>query len=314
MKVLITGASGVIGIELAKLCANSRLKILGVDKKDAPIDWPANQSFVKGDLSSMNMAPIEEFGPEVVFHLAASFERTSESSSFYLTNHKDNVKVSSRVLDFAMNSSSVETYIFASSYLVYDATNYLSGSLTHKPVSLHETATLKPRNLVGAAKLLHESEIEFMSGFFPGKKLLSARIFRGFGLGSRDVISRWVRAGLSGKRISVYDAESSFDFIFSKESARKLLMMAGQEVPGGTYNLGSGHSTSISEIVDLLTEILPKTTVDRVDVEAGKPIEKSRADLSRLSGYVEDTESHNLKDQIIRVVEYETARLGLPIV
>lgn len=312
MKVLITGAAGVIGSELAKLCDNSGLKILGVDKKDAPTDWPENQRFIKGDLSSMSMGPIEEFGPEVVFHLAASFERTSESSTFYTTNHTDNVRVSSRVLDFAMNSSSAETYIFASSYLVYDSTNYLSGSLSHKPISLHETATLKPRNLVGAAKLFHESEIEFMSGFFPSKKLLNVRIFRGFGLGSRDVISRWVRACLSGRPISVYDAESSFDFIFAGESARKLLMMVGQKVPGGTYNLASGRSTSISEIVDLLTEIFPNTTVERVDGEAGKLIEKSRADMSRLSDYVEDTESQYLKNQIIRVVEYEASRLGLP--
>lgn len=311
MNVLITGAAGVIGRELAKLCDNSALKILGVDKKDAPADWPENQRFIKGDLSSMSMGSLEEFGPEVVFHLAASFERTSESSTFYIANHMDNVRVSSRVLDFAMNSSSVETYIFASSYLVYDSRNYLSGRQSNKPISLHETATLKPRNLVGAAKLLHESEIEFMNGFFPSKKLLNARIFRGFGLGSRDVISRWVRASLSGRKISVYDAESSFDFIFSKESARKLLQMASQKVPGGTYNLGSGRSTSISEIVDILTEILPDTTVERVDGEPGKLIEKSRADLSRISDYLEDTESQNLRDQIIRVVEYEESRLGI---
>ena len=76
-----------------------------------------------------------------------------------------------------------------------------STSRSAAPAPLAETDPVRPRNLCGGAKLMHEKELDFLDQF-PGTPFtsVSARIFRVYGRGSKDVVSRWVRSLTAGLR------------------------------------------------------------------------------------------------------------------
>ena len=105
---------------------------------------------------------------------------------------------------------------------------------------LKEIDPIEPRNLTGMAKLAHECELNFLSKHYNEKfNTVIVRIFRGYGIGSRDVISRWVRSLINKEPIEVYGEQSIFDYIYSKDTAEGLARIASSDY-SGILNLGSG--------------------------------------------------------------------------
>jgi carbamoyl-phosphate synthase large subunit len=152
--------------------------------------------------------------------------------------------------------------VFASSYLVYDPTLYLFDEPQSAPQPLSETAPVRPRNLCGSAKLMHEEELEFLEQF-PATQFtsVSARIFRVYGRGSGDVVSRWVRSLIADPStpLAVYRVEGLFDYIYAGEVAEGLLRLGASEATG-PVNLGSGRARRVSELLEILAERFPGTT------------------------------------------------------
>ena len=58
---------------------------------------------------------ITKFDPEIIFHLAATFERTEETPEFWEDNFKNNIILSHNVIDAAKECTNLEKFIFASS-------------------------------------------------------------------------------------------------------------------------------------------------------------------------------------------------------
>jgi carbamoyl-phosphate synthase large subunit len=117
--------------------------------------------------------------------------------------------------------------VFASSYLIYDPGLYLFDQPREHAVRLKETDAIRPRNLTGVAKLAHETELRFLADHCNDRfTSVSARIFRGYGRGSRDIVSRWVRSALAGERLAVYQPEGMFDYVYAGDTAEGLIRLA----------------------------------------------------------------------------------------
>ena len=228
-RIFISGAAGVIGKELVALLDNNSFDILAADIKPRPTEFSKNIKYRMGDLNNMNMNEMLNFSPNIFIHLAATFERSEESAEFWNDNFKNNILLSHHLMSLIKENPATERVVFASSYLIYDKELYLFNEAPHKATELSENSKIKPRNLIGMAKLAHESELNFLrSNNEFGFSIVSARIFRGYGLNSRDVISRWVRSLINGEPIDAYRTDGSFDFIFARDSAEGLMRLATQ--------------------------------------------------------------------------------------
>ena len=97
-----------------------------------------------------------------------------KQKNFFENNFHNNIKLSNYLITIVSKVKSIKKIIFASSYLVYSSDLYLNKK-SKKPYKLHETSSLNPRNLIGAAKLYHESELKFLSNFRPDISITSAR-------------------------------------------------------------------------------------------------------------------------------------------
>lgn len=311
-RVFITGAAGVIGMQLVKLLEGLEdVLILAGDLKDRPEEFSSPVQYIKGDLNLFSPSDWRDFRPDVVFHLAASFERSVETLEFWEENNSNNVQLSSHIAALAAKSDFSTRLVFASSYLVYDPSLYFdrgSHKDTSVPVALSTGSNISPRNLVGSAKFFHEMELRFLESF-PQNQLSNviARIYRGYGPGSRDIISRWVRSLLREERISAYGVESMFDFIYSKDSAGALAGLGLRSEFCGTVDVGSGIAYSISDVLEILVGLFPGA--DITYQESDLPLEKSVADVQFLRQITEWSPKYDLTRAIAEIVEYERCRL-----
>lgn len=135
---------------------------------------------------------------------------------------------------------------------------------------------------------------------------MSARIFRVYGRGSRDVISRWVRAGLKDEPIEVYGRNNRFDYIFADDVAEGLIRLAESEAAQGVINLGSGVARSIADVVAILQIELPGLQVQ--DRRSDDMVEASCADMTlfqQITGWLPNT---SLEEGIKQIIAYERER------
>ena len=306
-KILVTGGAGVIGKELVNKMIELGANILCLDIVPKPKKLSNMVEYRRVDLSSVKSELIKEFNPEVIFHLAATFERTEETPEFWEDNFRNNIILSHNIIDAAKKCVNLEKFIFASSYLIYSPNLYLFSKPPINSRKLKETELVNPRNLVGAAKYYTEKELEFINKMFGNFISLSARIYRVYGFGSRDVISRWVRMALNGDELIVFQKENMFDYIFAEDVAEGLIKMAENVNRDEIINLGTGTVRRIEDVIKILRDQIPNIKVKEIEKE--ELFEASCADISKLIKLIGWQPKTVLEEGIRKIVDYEKRNL-----
>jgi carbamoyl-phosphate synthase large subunit len=284
------------------------LQVLVGDLKPRPADFPAHFTYRQGDLNFLSEPEIAAFAPEVFIHLAATFERSAESYGFWEENFQHNVRLSHHLMTVLKDLPSLRRVVFASSYLIYDPALYTFAEVPAQPRSLREDDPILPRNLTGMAKLAHEIELRFIQDFRAAQySTVSARIYRGYGRNSRDIISRWVRMLLAGQEITVYGAESFFDYLYAADTADGLLHLAAAGSVTGIINLGTGQARRVADVVAVLKANFPALKARYVASDI--PFEASQADTSAWQQVIDWLPPTTLEEAIPEIIAFEKARL-----
>lgn len=306
--IFISGGNGVIGNELVKILYNKGANIFVGDLKPRPIDWPKDIKYRQGDLNYITKEELADFKPEIFFHLAATFERSTETYDFWDENYQHNINLSHHLMTLLKTIKSLKRVVFASSYLIYDQTLYQFQKPQQSPFILNEEHPISPRNLTGMAKLAHEIELNFLSQFQETNfSIVSARIFRGYGKNSRDVISRWVRALINNEPIYLYRKEGIFDYIYAKDTAEGLSRLALSDYKG-IINLGTGSSRKVEDVINLLKKYFPKAQI--IEKDENIPYESSQADTKKLYKTINWIPEYTLEKSIPEIIEFEKKRNG----
>ena len=127
-RILITGAAGSIGKELVLIFIKKNFEVYALDKKLSPFNNYKNLKYIHKDLNNLSENEIERIKPNYLVHLAASFQRSDETNDFIHTNFHDNIKATSHLIKILSKNKSILKFIYASSYLIYDKSLYLSKS------------------------------------------------------------------------------------------------------------------------------------------------------------------------------------------
>lgn len=300
-KIFISGGAGVIGSSLVNMLLKTDTEIFVGDLKTCPKDWEGKLQYRKGDLNFLTLKELNDFKPDLIFHLAATFERSEETKSFFEENYHHNIELSHHLLKLSKEIKSIKKIIFASSYLIYNPKLYLGDKPFKNDQLLSENAEINPRNICGAAKLFFESELK-MAKQFEQFDYIAARIFRVYGRGSRDIISRFIRSLIKNEPISIYRPEGRFDYIFADDVAHGLLKLSHSNY-NGIVNLGSGKTRSIHDVLDILKQHFPnmKTNLESSEI----PFEASVADMNlfqNITGWLPKT---TLEEGISKLIAFE---------
>jgi nucleoside-diphosphate-sugar epimerase len=306
-RVVVTGGAGVIATELLAQLSAAGAEVLSVDR--LPVEeLPAGVTHLVADLADADLSPIADFRPRHLLHLAATFERSVETPEFWAQNWGDNAVATHRLVELGMGIPGLASFVFASSYLIYDPAQYFTPEPVAQGVALRETAGIGARNLCGAAKLYGEAELRFAEEVRKVPfRVANARIFRVYGRGSRDVVSRWVRAALDGEPVVVYHPENRFDYVYSGDVAEGLMRMAVTPGARGVLNLATGVSRPVSDVIRVVQEATGRTldaTVEPVD----ERYEGSCADTRALEAALGWKPQRMLEDGVQRLVAFERGR------
>jgi carbamoyl-phosphate synthase large subunit len=308
-RVFVSGGNGVIGKELVKKLVDNGAIVFVGDLKSDNSELPVGVKYRQGDLNYLTKEELQSFNPEIFFHLAATFERSVETYEFWEENFWHNVRLSNHLMSLAKGSDKLRKVIFASSYLIYDPQLYQFNSPQVKPKALKESDPIYPRNLTGAAKLSHEIELRFLDEFKSKQfKTVIARIYRGYGKGSNDVISRWIRSLLNKEELTVFRKEGIYDYIFAGDTAEGLMKLAMSETAQGIYNLGTGKSKSVEEVLRTLKNYFPKLKYKEVDSDI--PFEASQADMTKFKEELKWIPEQSIETAMPLIIGYEKNKRG----
>ena len=303
-KIFISGGSGVIGREIVPLLIEEGAELMVGDLQFMPKEFSSKIHYRQGDLNYLSQKEINLFNPEIFIHLAATFERSTESYEHWEENFWHNIRLSHHLMSLIRNVPNIKRVVNASSYLIYDKSLYQFKESKNKPIKLKESDPINPRNLTGLAKLAHEIEHDFLALFKSDKfTSISARIYRGYGKNSRDVISRWVRDLINNKEITVYNKEGIFDYMYAEDTAKGLIHLSKIKNTG-VVNLGTGRSRKVEDIIDILKIYFPELKAKYIN-KPGEFIEASEADTTKLKQIIGWLPERFLEDTIPELIDFE---------
>jgi UDP-glucose 4-epimerase len=239
-KIAITGASGFIGRNLLHHLAGNNCSITVLDFDAA--SYPKSVKVVKGNL--LTKEGLDEFLEEtdVLIHLAGQVLQGNISMD------KGNAKTTENLI-LKASKYSVKKIIFSSTIAVY-------GSSDEK--IFKESDNCLPDTEYGLSKLKAEKIIEEW-GKKIGNQYTILRFFSVYGQNNKkgvvyDLCSDFINKGM----ITVYgNGKQKRDLVFVEDVA-KVLSLAVERNLEGIYNVGTGKSYSILDLISILEKISGK--------------------------------------------------------
>jgi len=297
---LVTGGAGFIGSHLARaLLAQGRqvtvLDNLSVGRREVV---PDGARFVHGDLRDEAAVADALRDVDCIFHLAAQVTIRGSFDRFY-EDLDTNVMGTARLLR-ALDPAQVKWFTLASSMAVYaDAPS---------PAPIDESHPTQPLSPYGVGKLAAEGVARQILES-RGVPFSAVRYFNTFGPGQTytpyvGVITIFVTRLLRGEGITIFgDGAQERDFVHVDDIVAGTAATPGRAP--GTYNLGTGHGTSLNQLASMLTERLtPGAQPAYAPAQAGE-LRYSVADITaarRALNYTPTRTLHNDLDQVIAAV------------
>lgn len=276
MKALVTGASGFVGRHLVAHLESCDDEVVGTDRSDGGPDLLDAEGFEH---------LLTDIRPEVVYHLAGQAD-VGRSWSAPVETLRANIEGTHNVLA-AARSAEVARVVTVTSADIY-------GLVERDDLPLTESSPVRPVSPYAASKAAADLVAQ-QAHLGHGQDVVRARSFNHLGPGQSD---RFVCSALAarivanersgGSEVRVGNLTPRRDFTDVRDVVRAYRRMATSGVAGQAYNVCSGRSTSVQEVVDRLLEMSPQEMQVEVDPDLFRPadLEELRGDPSRL---VEDT-------------------------
>lgn len=255
MNFLITGAAGFLGSALANHLSRQGHQVRGLDDlstgdKDA---LSPDVHFTRGDVNDRPKLWTLLQDVDVVYHLAA---RVSVPESVLYPREYNAVNVGGTVsLMEAMRDVGVRRVILTSSGAVY-------GNLAEQPIK--EDISPNPRSPYAVSKLAAEHYLRSIGALW-GIETVSLRIFNAYGPGQRipvshpPVVPHFIKQTLRNGTLVVHsDGQQTRDYVYVDDVIKALIATTtAPGLDGLMINVGSGVESSIRDLVNAVTEIVP---------------------------------------------------------
>ena len=256
--ILITGGAGFIGTHLCRNLIARNTRVLSLDLKEpkTPVDGVL---YLIGDARNTSLVSelVDLESIETIYHLAATVS-VPLCQTDPVESYSHNLIATQSVLEASRRSGRQVRVAFASSAALY-------GSLGDHRNPLHEAAIAERfSSFYAAQKHASEKMIELYRDFFKVPALIF-RFFNVYGVGQdptspySGVITIFSKLAREKKPISVYNSGiQTRDFISVTEltsAISQALDLPSEQWDASVVNLGSGTSTTIRELAEMIRSI-----------------------------------------------------------
>jgi UDP-glucose 4-epimerase len=281
--VTVTGGAGFIGSHLTDELVRTGHRVRVFDDfstgQHDNLKHQPGVEIVEGTLTDPAAVERAVAGAKTVYHLAAlaSVTRSVETP---LVSHAACATGTLHVLDAARRTG-VKRVVFAGSSSAY------GGAAGESDAPQSETITPCAKSPYAAAKLAGEAYMQAFAATY-GLETVRLRFFNIFGPRQRadspysGVIAIFIKALSEGKRPTVHgDGLQSRDFTFVA-NAVQALTKAGTVpgVSGNVYNVGTGNSVNVLDLVKALNTILGTSLDPILGPPRAGDVKYSRANIT----------------------------------
>jgi len=238
LKVLVTGASGFIGLPLVEKLSSSDCEVMALSRKglDATEVNTSTAHWCKADLSlpETYQKNVKAFSPDVVIHLS-----WQDIPDFSLDKSLLNVNQSLEFLSFILEIGSCNKILVSGSCLEYNKT---MGECEENDIG-------SPKDNFTWAK---HSIYSWLSMRCAQKKVTLGwlRVFYVYGPGQRSgsLIPTILDSLRNNKLPHIRTPKNANDYIFIDDVVDAFCTAAVNNISSGIYNLGYGVSTSVLDV------------------------------------------------------------------
>lgn len=307
-KVLILGASGFVGNYLVQELKSKNYIIYGADIKDT--EEKDYEEFFKVDI--LNTIDIENvlelIKPDYIINLIAISSVKKSWDNPALT-FDINVKGTINLLESVNKVSKSSRILLIGSSEEYGNIDYSSAVL--------EERSLRPINPYAISKLTQEKIANMYKETY-GLDIVLTRSFNHIGIGQEkgfvvpDFISQLIEIEKGNKSCDLIvgnlSAERDFTDVRDVVRAYRLILEKGR--CGEVYNVGSGKTLSIQNILDLLIELSNISVKVAVDKNKFRKIEtpKIQSDISKIRSELGWEPQISIKDTLREMLEFERVK------
>jgi UDP-glucose 4-epimerase len=264
--IVVTGAAGYIGGQIALKLADAGQKVLGIDRRLCHSGLSdAFADFVQCDFNSdESYKKLLDVRPQAIIHCAGTslVGPSVKHPGEYYTN---NVVKTLHLLDFVCNAMPKTRFIFSSSAAVYC-----------EPIMnpCHEVDPCEPISPYGESKRMVEQILESYHKAY-GLDYVAFRYFNACGAdpegrhgqeaGATHLIARYLEATRDDGNFNVYgndyptdDGTCVRDYVHVDDIANAHILTLNPAIESGVYNLAGGEGTSVKQIMEQAKIIIGK--------------------------------------------------------
>jgi UDP-glucose 4-epimerase len=278
--IIVTGAAGYIGGQIALRLADAGQKVLGIDLR-LPHSGLSSSfvDFVQGDFAEeASLTKILAAQPIAIIHCAGT-SLVGPSVMNPAEYYKNNVAKTMALLDIVRFALPKTRFVFSSSAAVY-------GEPIMNPC--HEVDPCEPISPYGESKRMVEQILESYHRAY-GLDYVAFRYFNACGAdpdgrhgqdaGATHLIARLLEATRDSKQFSIYgdnyptdDGTCVRDYVHVDDIAHAHILALNPEIKSGVYNLAEGTGTSVRQIIECAQEVVGKLpTIEVGPPRAGDP-------------------------------------------
>lgn len=256
-KILVTGGTGMIGMQLVKLLHKfgAKIRVVSLERNK---ELPPGVKYMKLNLLSYENCLTACQGMDYVFHLAgikgsAGITRTRPASFFVPT-----ILFNTNMME-AARSSGVKRYLYTSTIGVY------APSARFIEDDVWKTFPSENDKFAGWAKRMGELQAEAYRIEYGWSRIAIVRpanvygSYDNFDPKNAMVIPSLIRRVLDGENpLKVWgDGSEIRDFIHAKDVAEGMRMVMEKKADGTPVNLGSGSGVTIKQLVETICSLVP---------------------------------------------------------
>jgi len=306
MNVVVTGAAGYIGGQIALQLTDAGHTVTGIDRRPLPRHLQGVMQFLQADFDSdESYRKLVEIRPDAVVHCAGT-SLVGPSIKYPSDYYYNNVVKTLNLLNIMMSAIPRTRFIFSSSAAVY-------GEPVMTPC--HEVDPREPVSPYGESKLMVEQILASYHRAY-GLDYVAFRYFNACGAdsqgrhgqepGATHIIARVLESVrddtefvLNGVEYPTPDGTCVRDYVHVQDIARAhVAALCRQTVPTGVYNLGSTAGHSNRQIIAAATEITGKpVNVQLGNSRTGDPAVLT-ADSNQFDQLVVNWRQYHLRDMI----------------
>lgn len=249
MKILVTGGAGFIGSWVSEIFIENGHEVVIIDDLSTGNEKniPDKAEFIQCDIRDFQSVEktVSQFKPDIIDHHAAQID-VRKSVDNPMHDAEINIIGTLHLIETAMRYD-VKKFIFAST----------GGAIYGEPelIPADETTEPFPISPYGTSKYAIEKYLGYYN-YVHGFDYVALRYANVYGPrqnphGEAGVIAIFCNRILSGTPCTVFgDGTQTRDYVYAEDVARANLLSL--EAPVGSYNIGTGIETSVSDLISEL--------------------------------------------------------------